>query len=276
LPYPCFDYPRPHRGRGQGEGASRAFTLIELLVVVAVIGVLAALLLPVVGSAKVRAQGTACLNNLKQLQIAWGCYVDDYNDEVPINRSIQTNGVWRSTPDSWIGFSNAREDNDTENIRNSVLYKYKYAQDVNVFRCPGDKSANKAGGPRTRSYSMNGNFGGRTSEVQRVVLRASEVGNPTDVFVFIDEDADSIDDAHFLVWPAPDKRWVNLPADRHAQTGILSFADGHSEQWKWKYPKRFYPKTGYWMGVENDMDLSDLRRMQSTSLVSEIASAAQK
>jgi len=100
LPYPCFDYPRPHRGRGQGEGASRAFTLIELLVVVAVIAVLAALLLPVVASAKVRAQGAACLNNLKQLQLAWSCYVDDYNDEVPINRSIQTNGLWRSTPDS--------------------------------------------------------------------------------------------------------------------------------------------------------------------------------
>jgi len=149
-----------------------------------------------------------------------------------------------------------------------VLYKYKYAQDVNVFRCPGDKSANKAGGPRTRSYSMNGNFGGRTSEVQRVVLRASEVANPTDVFVFIDEDADSIDDAHFLVWPAPDKRWVNLPAGRHSQTGVLSFADGHSEQWKWKYSKQFFPKTSYWKPTMNDADLADLRKLQNYTIPS--------
>jgi len=243
-----------------------AFTLIELMVVVAVIAVLAALLLPAVSAAKVRAQGTACLSNLKQLQLAWGCYVDDYNDEVPINRAFQTNGIWRSTPDSWIGFSNAREDNDTENIRNSVLYKYKYAQDVNVFRCPGDKSANKADGPRTRSYSMNGNFGGRTSEVQRVVLRASELADPTDVFVFIDEDADSIDDAHFLVWPAPDNRWVNLPAGRHSQTGVLSFADGRSELWKWRHPKRFSPKSSYWKISEGDADLADLRRLQQATI----------
>ncbi len=57
--------------------------------------------------------------------------------------------------------------------------------------------------------------------------------------MYLDEQEDSIDDAQFLVWPNPDDRWVNLPASRHDRNGILSFADGHVEQWKWRWSKQF-------------------------------------
>src|SRR5260221_11410991 len=70
--------PRPRRQRA-------AFTLIELLVVIAIIGVLAALLLSALSQAKSRAQTTVCLNNLKQLQLAWPMYADESEDQLPYN-----------------------------------------------------------------------------------------------------------------------------------------------------------------------------------------------
>ena len=61
-------------------GVRGGFTLIELLVVLAVIAILAALLLPALARAKQKAQGIVCINNQRQLLIAWRLYADDSND----------------------------------------------------------------------------------------------------------------------------------------------------------------------------------------------------
>lgn len=248
------------------------FTLIELLVVIGIISVLAGLLLPAISSAKARTQCTQCLSNLRQLQHCWQMYVDDYQGRVPPNLSVHTNGAWRSTPDSWIGSSSALVDIDTFPIEQGLLFKYDYNRSTSLYICPADHSriqnlpGRNLNQRRTRSYSMSGCLGGRPSEVQSVAKTENEIPQPSRLFVFLDEHQDSIDDAHFLVWPAPDDRWVNLPAERHGKQGTFSFADGHAEAWKWKWSKTFKAKQSYWKRVENNADRSDLQRLQEACL----------
>lgn len=246
----------------------RAFTLIELLAVVAMIALLAALLMPALNRAYARAHSAVCLNNLKQLQIAWQMYADDHGGQLPENYADLSTGVWRSSLNSWTGPSSAPFDQGDLAIRQGTFFRLGYIRSPATFRCPADDSVARplAGLPRTRSYAMNGNFGGRSQESQRVLQRENLGFDSSKVFVFVDEHEDSIDDAHFLAWPKPDDRWVNMPAARHSQSGAFSFVDGHVEQWKWRWPKTFKKKESYWKRAENEADLADLRRLQTSIL----------
>src|SRR4051812_2103603 len=115
-------------------GSRGGFTLIELLVVIAIIAILAAMLLPALAKAKEKAKTTQCLNNMKQLQLCWHMYVDDNNDQVPLNGAAATAGPGgNGLPQSWIT-GNGQSDPALPWIANGVLYPYN--KTYSIYACP--------------------------------------------------------------------------------------------------------------------------------------------
>ncbi|MBL9137985.1 MAG: prepilin-type N-terminal cleavage/methylation domain-containing protein [Verrucomicrobiales bacterium] len=216
---------------------SGAFTLIELLVVIAIIAILASMLLPALSKAKLKAHGIKCVNNLKQLTLGWVMYADDFDDRLAPNLLGNTNAWIGGNVNSMPGATNIND------IRNGRLWPY--TQSLEVFRCPGDILPFKVGGRsvvRVRSVSMNGRMAGDPAAefVNPGVpffRKSSEITKPSpaQANVFIDEEKDSIDDGFFAVRALPNVwLWQNAPASRHGNAGLVSFADGHAEIWRWR------------------------------------------
>jgi prepilin-type N-terminal cleavage/methylation domain-containing protein/prepilin-type processing-associated H-X9-DG protein len=250
--------------------AQSAFSLIELLVVIAIIAILAALLLPALSRGKDQAHRAACLNNHRQLSLAWIMYADDHEGVLPPNNwvwdvlrnEIITNGA------SWCP-GNTRQDGDITNVVRGVLFPY--LKNPNVYRCPGDKSTieDKAGNPlsklRTRSYNMSLDINNVIA--YPTVTRFSDIRKPSpaEFLVFMEVHQDGILDSLFGIPKVNsfyDRNWFDIPANRHGQGAVLSFADGHAERWEWRWPKVFKQLL---QPIENDLDLIDLRRVQAAT-----------
>jgi prepilin-type processing-associated H-X9-DG protein len=215
--------------------------LIELLVVIAIIAILAALLLPALTKAKVRAQTLQCMNNAKQLQIAYELYATDNGNNVMDN---SVSGVASPGAKAWIqGNVQTYTTTYADDPKNGVLYPYNSS--LGIYKCPASHAfivglgRGAATVPHNRAYSVSvwlgSNLGdGNPTYATNIALKTTSIRNASETSVFIEENQVSIDNGAIGfnrigvggVW--------NLPSNRHDSAGNLSFLDGHAQTFRWK------------------------------------------
>ncbi len=222
--------------------ARKAFTLIELLVVIAIIAILMAILMPALNRAREQGRRAACLNNLKQLQLAWILYADE-NDGKLVNGAAgfsNANQAWGDHRNeiAWVGKCWADDygsggqlppEDQKREIQAGAMWPY--VKQINLYSCPTgvrDEMLTYA-----IMFSMNavahqevqGEKGAHVKKITEIVP------NQALRLVFIDEG-----------WVTPDafavyfKRevWWDDPPVRHGDGTNVTCADGHVEYKKWK------------------------------------------
>ena len=182
---------------------SNAFTLLELLVVIAVIGILAALLLPTLSRAKDEAGRAACVSNLRQINLAIHLYAEDFSDSLPVlpDPNPYPNGVgayYKQLVKGYVGLTGPA------------------APTEKVFICPSDPIIHTNAGHAFTSYTFNGYEVGSGAIPRITGQKLSAIKNPVKA-VLAGE------------WPAFfGGSWHPVVAGNYTEAkAVLGFVDGH-------------------------------------------------
>lgn len=202
---------------------TRAFTLIELLVVIAIIAVLMAVLMPALSRAREQGKRAVCLNNERQMTLAWIMYADENDGRICAANVGHSDYGWVASMD--------RDDpiaDQVASVQAGVLFPY--LKNLKLYKCPtGIRD-------ELRTYSivssMNTNIG--SSEKGEVFKNRTQIRRPGERIVFVDEGRIS-NFAFNVHYDQPS--WKDLPPLRHGDGTDFSFADGHADYWKWGDPR---------------------------------------
>jgi len=229
-----------------GWRASGGFTLIELLVVIAIIAILMAILMPTLNRAKEQGKRATCLNNLRQLTLAWILYAD-YNDDklvcgdtgeytsmysgasLPFNKSH-----YNETP--WV-LKDWDQSMSLNQKRNAILNGalYAYCKTEKLYRCPTVRIQEGI----LRTYAIVDSMNCKNWDDMGAVMlkKRLEIPEPAYRFVFLDDGGAGY--AHIGGWTVyvREEKWWDPPPIRHGDGTTFSYADGHSDYVKWKDPR---------------------------------------
>ncbi len=263
-------------------GNLNGFTLIELLVVIAIIAILAAMLLPALTKAKLKAQGIQCMNDHRQLALAWRMYAEDNNDvlvyastgggrrggSVPmdaVNPINPNNYAWSGAHMDYTGANRANWE-PAYDMQLRPLWRYNKSQAI--YKCPSDRSTvtwQNVARPRILTMSMNLYVGGfapnGTSEPlwsgtdggwafahpYQIFPKSSAITAPAGIFVFLDMREDTVN-------------WSNFMID------MTGYAPNNPNSWQWTgdLPGMYHSRAGSLSFADGHSEIKKWRDARTT------------